>query len=141
MKKKLFRIVALIIMLGTIASTTANAAPISASEYISSYAAVTTKSGTKLTVTYSVDGNTLMTSIGASKITIYEKNGSAAWKVVKTFSYPATTGLRSSNAASHYSSVTYTGVAGRQYYAVVEFYAGNSTGSDTKTSSTNTVTL
>jgi len=144
MKKRLLSIVSAILIVSTLLSTVAIATmapPTRSSAYINAYAKTLSASDKKLTVTYSIIGCGVMTSIGASSIKIYEKNGTAAWTVVKTFSYPSDSSLRSSKTTVHASTVTYTGTAGRQYYAEIVFYAGNSNGSDTRTVTTSIVTI
>ena len=48
--------------------------------------------------------------------------------------------MMKSNTAFHSDSVPYAGVAGQKYYAVVIFFAKNSSGSDTRSYTTSITT-
>lgn len=116
-------------------------APMRASEYIRSYEpAISAKSGT-VTVSFSIDGTGTMTSIGARYIYLYEISGNST-TLVKTFRYTDNlySHILGSNSRWHSSSVSYQGVSGCQYYAMVSFYAANSSGSDSALSTTRTIT-
>jgi len=153
MKKKYVLLASIILTISTVFSSVAMAAaldpnaavaenpPMRASAYIVSYTAVISKVGTAtVNIDYSITAPGVMTSIGANSIVIFEKAGTT-WSAVKTFSYPSTLGLRTSNSCIHTSSVQYAGVSGRQYYAVITFYSGNNSGSDTRELTTTTMTL
>lgn len=104
--------------------------------YISSMYAYLSKSGSTLTVTFTVWGTGLMSAIGASRIYIYESDGSH----VKTFYSASTPSMMTYNDSSYTSSVSYDGAeSGVGYYAVVTGYARDNTGSDTMNYTTNTV--
>jgi hypothetical protein len=136
MKINLRKIVSALLVLSILFIPAALTAEARASDYITNTAVGISKSGLTITVDYSITGTGNMTSIGASSIVIY-KNSSPVY----TFSYPAVSALRSSNTYVHSSSVRYTGTTGNTYYAVVNFYAGNSNGSDTRARTTVSMTL
>jgi hypothetical protein len=142
MKKSFIRIVLAVVIAAMCLSAVpfaASAAP-EASDYIDYYSASISKSSTTMTVNFSIYATGTMTSLGASTIRIYSKSGSAS-TLVSTLSSSTTTGMLKSNSAYHSSSVQCSGTAGTQYYAVVTFYAADSSGSETKSYTTGTVTL
>lgn len=80
-----------------------------------------------------------MKTIGIKTVKIYSSSGTN----VATYSY-TTKGyeyLMGSNTGRKTASVSYTGVSGRSYYAVVTFYASDGSGSDSRTHTTKTITL
>ena len=80
-----------------------------------------------------------METLGIQSIKIYSGNGIQ----LATYSY-TTKGyeyLMGSNTGRKTASVSYTGVSGRSYYAVVTFYASDGSGSDSRTHTTKTITL
>lgn len=111
------------------------AAEARASAWLSAYSASIEASGNGIiTIKFRVVGTGTMTKLGASTIDIYKSNGA----FVKTISY-TTSGneyMMKSNTAFHTGSVPYSGVAGQKYYAVVTFFAKNSSGSDTRSYTT-----
>lgn len=111
------------------------AAEARASAWLSGYSASIEASGNGIiTIKFRVVGTGTMTKLGASTIDIYKSNGA----FVKTISY-TTSGneyMMKSNTAFHTGSVPYSGVAGQKYYAVVTFFAKNSSGSDTRSYTT-----
>jgi hypothetical protein len=143
MKKKLSVIIAIVLVIATIAAPSALALGVlRASNYFEAYSANITKSSTTMTISFDVGATGTMTTLGASSIKIYTRSSSAdAWSLLATLTSTTTTGLTGSNRSTYYSSVNYTGTAGKQYYASVTFYAVNSSGSGSLAHSTNTVTL
>jgi len=104
--------------------------------YISNYlAGMTTGSYGSVSVSYQITGVSTMDEIGSPKIEIYE-NGT----LVKTYLYTNTTGMMSYNKIIHSGVITYSGTAGKKYYAYVTFKAGKNGGWDNRTLATNTVT-
>ena len=81
-----------------------------------------------------VTGTGSMEQIGSTTITIYE-NGS----LVKTYQHTTTSSMMGKNKIFHSGSVTYSGVAGNSYYAIVTFYAGKQGGGDNRTMTTSTI--
>jgi hypothetical protein len=142
MKKKLTAIIAIVLIIATIAAPSALAlGGLKASNYFNAYSASISKSSTTITINFSVTATGTMTTLGVSSIKIYYVNSSNEWELVATLTGSTTSGLTGSNRAYYSSSATYTGVAGRQYYAKVEFYAANSSGTGSRSYSTNSVTL
>ncbi|MCL2627316.1 MAG: hypothetical protein FWD44_01285 [Oscillospiraceae bacterium] len=104
--------------------------------YINSYGAgVTAGNNGSITVSFNITGRGIMDEIGATRILLYE-NGS----LIRTYLNTNTSGMMGYNKSLHASSVTYTGVAGRAYFASVSFKCGKDGGWDTRSLTTNTVT-
>lgn len=104
-----------------------------ASTYFSNYSAeiIPNRNG-EITIRYSDQAKTPMTELGASKVVVQEKSGSA-WTDKKTFKKSTTPSMVGSNRAVFSKDLSYSGTAGKEYRAIVTFYAKNSSGSDTKT--------
>jgi hypothetical protein len=134
MKKTLFRLIALILMLSLLLSTVAFAA-VESSAYIAVTGAYITYSGNNINVYFSVVGRGMMNEIGVSEIYLYEQNGNT-WSLVKTFlaSNPNyTADMLSYNTTAKADHVTYSGSANKNYSAILYFYAADDNGSDTIT--------
>jgi hypothetical protein len=111
-----------------------------ASSYIRSRLAQASRpSAGAVKVSFSVDGYGTMTKLGAKSIKIYQSYDSNTWSLVKTYSSDSTAGLLGSNKSAHSGSVTYSGYVGVYYKAYVQFYAQNSSGSESLYSWTNVV--
>lgn len=142
--KRIRRIAVVVIALVMLLNMGAFAAydpPVSpdASSYISAYYANVINGGSgNLKVSFDITGTGTMTSIGASAIRIYRSTGS----YVTTIYYFSSgrSGMMGSNKMYH-SDVETIHVGAGSYYAVVTFYAGNSTGSDSKTYQTGVRTI
>jgi hypothetical protein len=107
-----------------------------ASIYISAFAASIRADGNgKVSVLYDITGTGIMEEIGSTTITVYE-NGN----VIKTYQYTTTPSMMAYNTSCHGGSVTYSGTAGKSYYATVAFWAGKQGGGDARTKTTLTVT-
>jgi len=140
MKKQTVRLISLILLAAMLLSTAAFAATLQ-SDYIYYTSCSASRSGNTVTINFSITGKGTMTKIGSTSIYLYENAGSG-WSLVKTYSYlnplyAAT--LMGSNTYYKNGSVTYNGVSGRNYYAVIYYYAGNSSGSDSTSANTNVV--
>lgn len=140
MKKRLFQMIALVLVfslavcpISVMAATEGSGESVvepQASNYIHSTYASTTNNGGSVTVRFNTVGTGTMNSIGAQRIVIKNSSGST----VQSFYYYTTTGMMGYNTFAHGGSVTWTGgSATAKYYAVVTFYAANSSGSDTAT--------
>lgn len=104
-----------------------------ASAYITSVYANTTGGSGSITVYFSITGKNKMTSLGATRIVIYDTNGTP----VKTYKYDTTSGMMGYNKTFHSGSVTWYGAtSGSKYYAIVGYKAADSSGSDTTTYTT-----
>lgn len=131
MSKRLLRSISVILVIVFLISAPVHtfAAEARASAWLSAYSASIEASGNGIiTIKFRVVGTGTMTKLGASTIDIYKSNGT----FVKTISYTASGNgyMMGYNTAFHSGSVPYSGVAGQKYYAVVNFYAKNSSGSD-----------
>jgi len=137
MKRKIFTIFALSIILILCISVFTYA---EASNYLQSYVSTIKAEGNdKILIGFSVIGTGYMTSIGVKEIEVQKKVGSS-WeydRTLKSSSYPS---LLTSNSDFHTEQIRITGVAGTQYRAILTFYAGNSTGSDSKNQTSSTAT-
>lgn len=80
----------------------------------------------KIEVDFSLTAMGKMTDLGATRVTIYDESG----KSVKIYRYtdPGYDYMIGHNKYSHTATVTYQGVSGQSYYAIVSFYAGNLNG-------------
>ena len=105
-----------------------------ASNYLKVYSAalITGDSRGQLELNYNEAAKTTVTSIGVSKIELYTADGDH----VKTIYGSTSNGLMYSSGLSHYDTYTISATAGEEYYAVVTFKAGNSSGSGTGTYTT-----
>ncbi len=133
MRKKSFRIIALIIALTLLLSTAAFAA-VNASAYINVTNAWITRDGNTVEVNFYIIGTSgTMDKIGVKYIYLYEKNGNA-WNLVQSFAYTdfqyAAT-MMGNNTGIKAGYVTYSGSASKNYYADCRFYAEKGGGSDT----------
>lgn len=134
MLKKIFRTV--VVMAVVIAIL---CAPVAAAERASLYIVRTSVSisrslNNKITIGFSITGTNTMDKIGASSIAIYKADGTH----VTTYSYTNSgySNMMAYNEIIHASSVTYQGIAGTSYYAVVDFLAMKDGGGDTHTMTT-----
>lgn len=141
MSKRILKLISviLVIVFLTGAPVYAFAAEARASAWFSGYgASIATFSSGKMNVEFTVVGTGTMTKLGASVIDIYRADGT----FMKTISY-TTEGneyMMGYNTAYHSGSVTFYGISNQKYYAVVTFFARNSSGADTRTYVTSIVT-
>lgn len=119
---------------------TASAAAERSSTCISSYAGGLTKSGSSVTVSFNITARSTMSTLGASMIVI-EKWTTQGWTPAKTFYSSTTENMTSLDTAYHGGSVTYTGASSGQYRAKISFYAASSSESDSKSLTTNKITI
>ena len=132
MRKNSIRVLALVIVLTLLLSTTAFAA-INASAYITATNAFITRDGNTVEVNFWIVGTDTMDQIGVKYIYLYEKNGNT-WSWVKTFAFTNplyASIMMDSSTAGHAGYVTYSGSASKSYYADCRFYAEKDGGSDT----------
>lgn len=133
MKQRVIRSFSFILVLALLISTAAFAAETS-SLYIAATNAYITRSGDDVNVYFYIVGRNFMDIIGATKIYLYEQNGTT-WSLVKTFDSDDsqyTLDMIGTNTSIKSSHVTYTeGSASKNYYAIVRFYAEKDGGSDT----------
>lgn len=135
MKRNTLRIITILLAFALCISTLPIAAEARASDYIDSrFASAVKDSDGKVTVHFEITGTGKMTEIGATKIEIKNTHNTT----VKTFRYTdqGCAHMMGSDRTIYISSVTYQGLKGSAYYAVVYFKAGDNTGSDTRTYTT-----
>lgn len=99
-----------------------------ASDYLLSYGGFVSKSGSTVSVSFSVSGTGTMDDIGALSIKVYKEDGT--W--VKTFLHNTTSGMLAHNTSFHAGTVSFTGDANTTYKAYVGFYAGKNGGGDNR---------
>lgn len=127
------------ILICSLFTSFAFATALRASKYISSYKAVISPAGDgDVTVNCSVVATGQMETLGMQSIKIYSGNGVK----LATYSYttPGYEYLMGSDTGRKSASITYSGVSGRSYYAVITFYASDGSGSDSKSYTTVTIT-
>ncbi len=134
MKTKALRILIVVIILSTLLSTATHASQTS-SAYIAITNAYITRSGDDVNVYFYIVGRDIhMDKIGATKIFLYEQNGTT-WSRVITFDSDDSqysSAMIATNTYTISSHVTYSeGSASKNYYAIVRFYAEKDGGSDT----------
>lgn len=142
MKKKLLAILcALVLIMGLPATACASDIVPRASDYFSctSVRAYATGNG-KVLVEVGVDATHMMDEVGASYVIIYKELSYGSYEKVYTFSKDTTSGMIVENSFFGYVDVTYQGVPGERYYAMVGCYAKDSNGSETLFFNTNIVT-
>ena len=128
------------IILGTLSPCSASEVePYRASEYLLSYTVVISALNEPgcLELFIVVTPAGYMTSVGATSVKIYKENGS----LVKSVTGTSSNGLLELHTDSPYMN-TYVfdeAESGESYYAEVTVYAGNSTGSDSRTLTTRVV--
>lgn len=139
MSMKFFKIIWIIVGMAILLSLTAFAVEPRTSQYIyTSYASAIKERDGNLKIEFTLSTLGTMKKIGASKIEVYKSDDT----LVETFKYTVKgyEDMMGSNASRYSSSVNYSGASGQKYYAVVTFYASNSSGSDSVTYTTATVT-
>lgn len=134
MKKRFIVVIMVLVMLFSCTSI----AQARASEYIRN-TTVSVNEGDepgKIRINFSVNAVVSTTKIGASSIEVYKSNGD----YVTTIWGNTSNGLISTAGGRYYSyTYTYTGTPGTTYYFIVNCYAGNSSGSDTRERETNLI--
>lgn len=106
--------------------------------YISSFASKVSATGNgQIKIEFETGGTGTMGTIGASVIKVYNQNGWVYTFNMSNLAY--TSKMVGNNTTSFYGSVTYDGVSGNTYYAVVTHYAAKEGGSGTEVYTTNSV--
>ena len=134
------RFTAITTVLLMIASTAAYAADVRASAYISSKGGgiIATGSGNML-IEFSVTATGMMDKLGASVIHIYNEDD--VLEATIRYTDPGCSDMMTTSDYSWDGEVTWEGVSGEGYYAVITFYAKNSSGDDYRSFTTVTVTV
>lgn len=141
MKKTISFLCVVVLMMHIVAIPTALASttplPIS-NQYIGSFNGCTSALGDgKIEVRFETIGTDMMDSIGASTVEIYNMDG-----LVYTFNMSNathTSQMIGHDAIGFAGSVTYSGISGEVYYAIVTHYAAKGNGSGTERYTTNLV--
>lgn len=111
--------------------------------YLSYYRAwLTPKSGAKINVTIDVQAVGDMEDVGALSVQMFKSSdGGVTWERDGTYSSALHPELLLHDTYLYYETpISHQGTAGNKYYAIVEIYAGDSTGSDSREYQTTTVT-
>lgn len=140
MKKMIKRFTAIMTVLLMIASTAAYAADVRASAYIASKGGgiIATGNGNML-IEFSVTATGMMDELGAYSVCIYNEDNDEEACIYYTD--PGCSDMMTTNDYSWDGEVTWEGVSGESYYAVITFYAKNSSGDDYRSFATRTVTV
>ena len=127
-------LVAVILMIPTFGSSvTAEEVQPRASAYLTSYGAYVYLPGNgEVQVWFNVTGTGYMDELGALSIAIYESTDGVNWTWEKTFKHNTTSGMLSYNDDFHTGHVTYNGVVGRYYKALVCIWGGKNGQGDTR---------
>ncbi len=104
-----------------------------ANPYIGSKSGSISSAGSgKININFNVTAVDIMTTLGANNIKLYKADGT----YLKTFYSSSYPNMLGSNTYTYGSSVSYNGVSGESYYAVITYYASCSEGSSTSTLTT-----
>ena len=121
-------VIALLVPIGASASVQPRA-----SDYLSVYTAYVYLPGDgEVQVYFNVQGTRTMDELGALSISIYESTNGTSWTWKKTFTHDSTAGMLSYNDWFHSGYVTYDGVRGRYYKALVCVWGGKDGQGDTR---------
>lgn len=140
MRNKIIRSTSILLCLAMLCSVSAYAAEMRASERIKSYSATLNwKSNGDLNLALYMSTNGVMNTLGVSSVVIQRYTGSS-WVDEYTFTVKNTPSIQISNADLYLNTLTYTpNDTKSNYHAEVTFYAEDSSGSNTKPVTTNTV--
>jgi hypothetical protein len=109
------------------------------SDFLSSYGgSISRVSSGNLRVNFTVRATAIYSRVGASIISIQERNGNS-WRTVAIFYSSTTSGMMGSNTIIHSGNINYAGTAGVEYRASITVFAGGTTG-DQRNFVTNPVT-
>ena len=111
------------------------------STYFSAHSVSATPIGNgKIAFAFDVIATHTMTELGASYIKVYRENSNGTQTLMRTYDQSNTSGLYTTNDNDWGNYVTYTGVVGSKYFAVISLYCENAAGRETKARSTSVVT-
>lgn len=110
-----------------------------ASDYLTEYGAalIATQTKGKYDVFFDITATDTSDSLGVSQIKIYKSDGT----YVTTIKGTTENGLVREGSCSHTGVYTRYGVSGNSYYAEVTVFAKRGSGSDSRTITTNTITV
>ena len=136
MRKKVWRVIALVLAISTVLSAPAYAQT-RASNFISSYGGYLYSTGSTIQVYVNVVGTDVSDNIGSTTIVLKESTDQSTWSTVKTFSYTNYSVMMGHNTYIYDFHVDYTNaVSGRYYYARVTIWVGRSGNGDSRTFNT-----
>ena len=137
MNRKVSKILSFMLAFTMLLSVASFTAAARASAQLRSYGASLVDAGNgDIDIEFRVTGMGTMDELGVKTVKVYKSNGT----LVKTFTYTSYDEMMGYDTGRHSGVVTYSGVEGQRYYAVVTFYGKNSAGSDSRTYTTSTVT-
>lgn len=110
------------------------------SDYLTSYGATLSTSGSKIYVDYTVVATGTQDEVGVFQIAMQQQQTDGTWKTVSNIYGADNSGMIAYNAAYNFGTYTYYGSSGYSYRAIVTVFAGGDYGSDAKIFYTNTVT-
>lgn len=139
MKKRFLSFGVIMALMLSLCGGAAFAADVRASKTIRLYTASASKGSNagELKIFYDVQANYSADEVGISSIQIYKSSGSYVTTIIGTTS----NGLIRTSISRHRSSYIYEGESGESYYAVVVGFATIGSDSDSKTVTTDTVTV
>ena len=114
--------------------------PLSSDYIAGTYSNISAGSNGYLTISFRITSPGSMTKLGATSIDIYENNGRTTKLVDTVYATDAGYENMMGTGRSHASNITFDGTVGYQYYAKVHLTASNSSGGETTTSTSPTVT-
>ena len=137
--KKIYRIIAFVLVIVMSLSTVAFAAvpppaeDIQSSKFIGSKnAAVTAMGHGTIRIDYTVTAYYTIDELGACQINLYKSTG----QLMKTYYSSAYASMMGYNTYTHSGYVTYPGTVGTGYYATIGFYAQDGSVAETKSITT-----
>lgn len=102
-------------------------------------ASMSRSSNGRLGISFSIQGTTVMDTLGTSSIVVQRLSGTS-WVSEYTFNVSYHPEMQAQNKSSHSATMLYTPkYSGAKYRAMVFFYARNSYGSDTAVETTNSI--
>lgn len=137
MKNMIKRVIA-VAMVCVMAFGSAALAAERASYYISyKGGGITPTGGGNMRIVFSVTATGMMDELGAYSINIY--NDDETWEDVIYYTDPGCSDMMTTDDYSWDGEVYWEGVSGESYYAVITFYAKNSSGDDYRSYTTSAV--
>lgn len=111
------------------------------STYFSAHSVSATPIGNgKIAFEFDIIATHSMTELGAEYIKVYRENSNGTQTLMRTYNQSNTSGLYTTNDNDFGGGITYTGVVGSKYFAIISMYCENATGSEAKIRTTSVVT-
>lgn len=106
-------------------------AEIQASDYFGRRRVTVSAAGSgKLHIVVDVVATGIMQEVGATKVTVYERQSNGSYSAVRTYTRYDTPIMIEKNHLSNKFELTYQGTAGKYYYVIAACYAKNASGSE-----------